>query len=176
MSDAEQSEFWAFTLASYPREGVQQSVIGLQDRRGADVNLLFFCCYIAARGSGRLRGEDLAAAEAAIEPWRRQVTLPLRALRDHIKGTEALWEIAGASEVRGKVLGAEIESERIAQGIIEAAAPRSPDDGPTAAERRGDARANLEAYLAFLSVQPDEEDLHALEVLLAGTFPQEGSA
>ena len=58
--------FWDFTLEVYARGRVQEAVIALQDRRGADVNLLFYCCYVAARGGGRLRREDLAQCDAII--------------------------------------------------------------------------------------------------------------
>ena len=170
MAETETSAFWSFTLESYGREGVQQAVIGLQDRRGADVNLLFFCCYMAASGRGRLQKAALSAAEVAIEPWRRQVTEPLRALRNHIKGTESLWSLAGAPEVRGKVLGAEIESERIAQGILESLAPAPTDGAKSLEARREDARASLEAYLQVLEVAPSDEDHQALATLLRGTL------
>ncbi len=175
MAGTEQSAFWDFTLESYPREGVQQAVIALQDKRGADVNLLFFCCYVAASGRGKLSRDDLAAADAALDPWRRQVTLPLRALRDAIKNTESLWSIPGTPEVRGKVLGAEIDSERIAQGILEGLAPAAPEGERSPAERRADALANLDAYLEVLSIAPDDDDRQALHWLLKGTFP-EGAA
>lgn len=170
-SETEPGAFWDFTLESYRREGVQQAVIALQDRRGADVNVLFFCCYVAAEGRGRLRPEDFAAAEAEIEPWRRQVTLPLRALRDRIKGTEALWSLPGAAEARGKVLGAEIESERVAQGLLERLIPAGDADRRAEQARLRDAVENLWGYLAFLTVEPDARDHEALGRLLWGTFP-----
>ena len=85
MAETESNAFWTFTLESYPsRGGPAGGDRACKTSRGADVNLLFFCCYVAderARPSGPMT--DFAAADAALEPWRRQVTLPLRALRDH---------------------------------------------------------------------------------------------
>ena len=89
--EADSDGFWPFTLAAYPKDGVQPGVIHLQDRHGADVNILFFCCFVGASGRGRLTGDDFARADAALGPWKRQVTEALRAIRDLIKSDAALW-------------------------------------------------------------------------------------
>jgi len=168
-------EFWEFTLESYPRDGVQASVIALQDRFGADVNVLFWCCYIGSVGGGRLTADDFSHADVALGPWRRDVTVRLREIRDHIKNTETLWGIPGAPDVRGKVLGAEIESERIAQGILEGLRPAGPET-LTATESLSDAGANLSAYFGYLSVDLDDEVRGLAHALLAGTFPGHADA
>jgi len=167
--------FWAFTLATYPREGVKEAVLRLQDRRGADVNLLLFCCWVAADGRGRLAAEALARADAAADAWRRAVTLRLRAVRDDIRGEADLWALEGAAAVREKVLAAEIESERVTQGLLERQAPEPRADAG-APERAADAAASLEAYVERLGFVPDAEDRRALETLLAAAFPDAGRA
>lgn len=163
---------WAFTLAAYTKEGVQAGVIHLQDRFGADVNILFFCCYLAASGRGRLAAEDFVRAAAALAPWKGQVTEALRAIRDLIKNDAALWSLPGAPDARGKVLGAEIESERVAQGILESLVR----ERPSGAAELTDAVANLKAYLGHLACVPDETGRAALIALLAATFGGERSA
>ena len=168
--EAKTSEFWDFTLQSYPRDRVQQSVIALQDRFGADVNILFLCCYAAASGRGRLSAESVAAADAALDPWREGVTLRLREIRDHIKNTDKLWSLPGAADVRGKVLGAEIESERIAQGILERLLSQNAEARPTN-ERLSDAGINLKLYLAYLGVELNDEVCALARALLEGTLP-----
>ena len=43
-------DFWRTSLELYAREGVSRALIALQDRRGADVNLLLYCCWTARSG------------------------------------------------------------------------------------------------------------------------------
>lgn len=165
----ETSEFWEFTLRSYPCAGVQPSVIALQDRFGADVNVLFWCCYVAAIGARRLTAEDFARADEVLDPWRKDVTVRLREIRDHIKNTASLWSIPGAAQTRGKVLGAEIESERIAQSILERLVSQGPETRAVAGGL-SDAGANLRVYLDYIGVDLDDEVRGLVRSLLAGTF------
>ncbi len=165
-SDQEDAgEFWRTTLELYAREGVSPALIALQDRRGADVNLMLYCCWTALSGRGRLDAAGLRRAEAAISGWRDEVTLPLRALRTHIKGSPERWALEGAPEVRRGVLQAEIASERVTQGILEGMAPAPA----RSAGGREDARASLETYFEVLGVEPDEGDRAHLATILANT-------
>ena len=157
-------DFWRTSLELYAREGVSRALIALQDRRGADVNLLLYCCWTARSGRGRLRTDDLIRAEAAIAGWRDDVTIPLRAIRTRIKESPTRWALEGASEVRRGVLETEIASERVTQGILERMAATPGDDFGG----EDDARANLLTYFEMLGLAPDEPDRADLETVLAG--------
>ena len=161
--EAEVGRFWRYSLELYAREGMPQALIALQDRRGADVNLLLYCCWTALSGQGRLSTEDLRRADEAIAGWRGDVTLPLRALRNRIKGNPERWALPRASEVRRQVLETEIASERVTQGILERMeiSPQGGEGGPD------DARASLFNYLQVIGVEPDELDRADLETVLA---------
>ena len=157
---------WHYSLDLYAKPGVSSALIGLQNRRGADVNLLLLCCFAATSGCGRLSGEELRRLDAAIKTWRDEVTRPLRKVRERIKGTTELWGLDGAADVRGQVLGAEIESERVCQGILQRLAPAP---GHTAGGRE-DASASIEAYFDLLGTELCDEDRGALEMLLDSAF------
>ena len=79
MSAAAES-FWDFSLALYGRPGVAPALIGLQDRRGLDVNMLLYCCWAGIERSALSR-DELTAVEALAEPWQAEVVRPLRALQ-----------------------------------------------------------------------------------------------
>ena len=162
-------ELWQYSLRVYAREGVSGALLALQDRCGADVNMLLYCCWIAATGRARLAEEDIQRADAAIERWRDAVTLPLRRIRDRIKSTPALWTQTGAAHTRGKVLAAELESECVCQEVLERLAPPAAATPDTVAKRRA-ATASLDAYLAFLGRSLDERDRRGVETLLDNAF------
>ncbi len=76
--------FWTFSLRFYQLPGVAESCIELQDRHGADVNLVLFALWAAASGH-QLDAEAIAAADRAARQWRETVTQPLRAARRALK-------------------------------------------------------------------------------------------
>lgn len=139
MPEAAQS-FWQFSLALYAAPGVAAACLVLQDRHGRDVNLALYCCWVGASGRGRLTAAGIAAADAALRPWRRRVVEPLRAARRSIKG------MAGAEALYDAVKAVELRAEQHAHGLLAAAAPAAQTDMPEA-ERRAAAAANLALYL-----------------------------
>lgn len=160
-------EFWRFSLDLYEKKGVARALLALQRRRGADVNLLLYCCWVAASGRGRLGGGDLGRAEATIAPWREAVTLPLRETRDRIGSDNARWRIDGAQGVRSRVLDAELASERVTQGLLE----RMAGEAGACTDAREDALANLlTCFEALLGVESDGEDRAHIDTLLARIF------
>jgi uncharacterized protein (TIGR02444 family) len=94
--------FWRWSLVTYPK--VEHILLDLQDRYGADVNLVLFCLWI-----GELTPEAVARAEAAVRPWRQEVVVPLRKIR------RALKQEREAGTLREHVKAAELEAERLAQ-------------------------------------------------------------
>ena len=50
MSDFLPHPFWNFSLELYAGDGVAEACLDLQERRGCDVNILLFCCWLGASG------------------------------------------------------------------------------------------------------------------------------
>ena len=80
MTRLDPGAFWEFSLAYYSRERVSAACLSLQNRRGADVNILLFCCWLATL-SLKVEQAGLHAAITAVEAWRRDVLEPLRSAR-----------------------------------------------------------------------------------------------
>jgi uncharacterized protein (TIGR02444 family) len=132
-------DFWRFSIAFYGRPGVAAACLDLQDRHGADVNLVLFACWVGIAGRGRLSAAALAQAENAAKPWREAVIAPLRAVRKYLKNDSQEIEFYKISKE------IELKAEHVAQDRLEALAP--PIRPADAATRRLDALANLAAYL-----------------------------
>src|SRR5208282_4389990 len=176
-------EFWDFSLAVYGREGVAAACLALQERHGADVNLLLFCCWHARSGRGALAGEGLRRTAAAVEPWHGQLVRGLRAVRVRLRrpsaplpqATDAL--LAELAEgLRKKVAAVELEAEHLEQLLLAAAAPPLPSERTPVplAKRASDAAGGASAYLALLGAPLDPADRSALLAVLAGVFPELG--
>ncbi len=164
------SAFWSFTLEVYGRQGVQPSVIHLQDDRGADVNLLFYAMWTASLGlpvfsHGKAR--DLAAA---VEPWRDTAIEPLRAVRTVLRGGVPNAPEDEIEALRKQVLKLEIESERVEQAIIEAATPEAQGREAGAASP-DDVAANLGTVMALNGAPLSSDNRSALRTIVVAACP-----
>lgn len=176
MSDFLPHPFWNFSLELYGAEGVAEACLDLQDRRGCDVNVLLFCCWLAASGRPTLTADRLRAILKASDAWQTDVVKPLRAIRRKLK--DGTW--AGAlpetvEAVRRRVADAELAAEHAEQleltNLYAAAADRAVhrDDPPE--KRMRAAVGNLGVYAVCLGVVPDEKDRIAVAALMRATFP-----
>ena len=159
--------FWGFSLATYLRPEVATVCLGLQDRHGVDVNMVLFCCWVGASGGGTLSGAEMDAALAAAGPWQRDVIVPLRSLRQDLKGSGKEGE-----KYRQQVAAAEIDAEHAEQLLISASWTRPPDLARNEDLWIGDACANLRRYFEVLDLTPDDRDRPDLAILLGGAFPR----
>ncbi|MFC7333345.1 TIGR02444 family protein [Rhodocista pekingensis] len=143
--DAPSPDLWRFSLAVYARPDVAPLCLALQDGHGADVNLLLWAAWLALVHGHTLTPGDLAAAEAAVAPWREGVVRPLRAVRRTLKAPEPPLP-AGAGALRERIKAAELEAERLQQQVL--------DGLPETRRPGGDPAAALAANLSLL-VPPD---------------------
>ena len=164
MTRLDPGAFWEFSLAYYSRERVAAACLSLQNRRGADVNVLLFCCWLATL-SLKVERAGLQAAIAAVEAWRRDVLEPLRSARRAV--ADKFPEIAKADRqsIKHGMLSVELECERVAQEKIALASTGvlAVEDGSTPLQL---ASAALETYLDLVVGAPDEQDAEDLKALL----------
>lgn len=76
--------FWRFSLRVYRAPGVEQACLALQDRCGADVNLMLLCGWLG-QGGKTLTRRHLRQAMGLVAPWQGAVIAPLRGARRAIK-------------------------------------------------------------------------------------------
>ena len=164
--------FWNFSLETYAAEGVAEACLDLQERRGCDVNVLLFCCWLGASGRPTLTADRLRAILVASEAWQAEVVKPLRAVRRLLKDRpwpEALPETVEAT--RRRVADAELAAEHAEQlKLASLYAPAADRDRPVEKRLRA-AVGNLGVYAVCLGVVPDAADRKAVVALMRATFP-----
>lgn len=84
---AAQESLWQFALALYRSEGVEETLIELQDGPGANVNIILWTCWLEQRGLA-LNATRLDEAEQAIASWDQSLVQPLRHLRRHSRSLD----------------------------------------------------------------------------------------
>jgi uncharacterized protein (TIGR02444 family) len=172
MSDFLPHPFWNFSLELYGGEGVAEACLDLQERRGCDVNVLLFCCWLGASGRPTLTAERLRTILKVSDVWQAEIVRPLREVRKLLKDrswASALPETVEAT--RRRVADAELAAEHAEQlKLAMLHAPLAERDRPVDKRLRA-AVGNLGVYAVCLGVTPDEKDRRAVAALVGATFP-----
>jgi uncharacterized protein (TIGR02444 family) len=172
MSDFLPHPFWNFSLELYAGEGVAEACLDLQERRGCDVNILLFCCWLGASGRPTLTAERLRAILKVSDVWQAEIVRPLRQVRRLLKDKpwlETLPETVDAA--RRRVSEAELAAEHAEQlKLVSLHAPPADRDRP-AEKRLRAAVGNLGVYALCLGVTPDDRDRRSVAALIAACFP-----
>jgi uncharacterized protein (TIGR02444 family) len=173
MSDFLPHPFWNFSLEIYNGEGVAEACLDLQDRRGCDVNILLFCCWLGASGRPTLTVERLRAILKVSDVWQAEIVRPLRGVRKLLKErpwSETLPETVDAA--RRRVADAELAAEHAEQiKLAGLYAPPADRDRPVE-QRLRSALGNLGVYAVCFGVVPDQADRKSVAALIAASFPQ----
>jgi uncharacterized protein (TIGR02444 family) len=172
MSDFLPHPVWNCSLEIYAGDGVAEACLDLQDRRGCDVNILLFCCWLGASGRPTLTAERLRAILKVSDVWQAEIVRPLRQVRRLLKDKpwdEALPETVDAT--RRRVADAELAAEH-AEQLKLASLYNPPADRDRPVEKRLRAAVgNLGVYAVCLGVVPDARDRADVVALMMATFP-----
>lgn len=114
-------DFWDFSLAVYRQPGVPEECLALQERLGADVNLLLLCAYLGVKKNALLDSDDIEAAITASTAWHVDIVRNLRAARQALKP----WEEGrdkdlqdSSRALRSAVKKLELDAERIEHDLL----------------------------------------------------------
>lgn len=122
--------FWDYAVKVYERAAVREHCLALQETNRADVNILLFLCWRAAKGAPPPDTGLLTAMMAAMAPVKDTAIEPLRRLRRTLRaalpgetpGMTPLREV-----LRQHVLTAEIAAEAVGQMVLYGGFPLSHD-------------------------------------------------
>ena len=127
-----QRGFWTFSTRLYAAPGVKQACLALQDRFGADVNLVLFCLWTVLDDT-----QWQAALRVSSEHQAR--IAPIRARRNAVPRTDP---------ARPGLLAEELDAEKAEQKALEALVDHTPPDSETG-------QAQLRRYATALGVDAD---------------------
>jgi uncharacterized protein (TIGR02444 family) len=153
---------WRYSLRLYRRPGVAAACIALQDRLGVDVNLLFFCLWMARSGRN-LTPATLRLAAGLARVWTTNVVGPLRGTRRFLKPLEL-------PKLRGAVATVELAAERAEQDLLFRLAPPAPKVLPR--DAAGRALENLARYAAYWRKVPRAVDRRDVLRIVRAAFSE----
>ncbi len=137
-ADANRHPFWQFSLRAYARPGVAAACLGLQESRGADVNVVLLTVWLASQGR-RLDAATLDRVRAVSRRWQADVVGPVRAARRAAK--------AMAPGLYAQLKATELACEQAEQLALAALVADLPTAAVTASDRVQLATAGLRACL-----------------------------
>jgi uncharacterized protein (TIGR02444 family) len=121
---------WSWSCDRYARAGVADACLDLQDRLGAEVNLLLLACWLAEQGRWLAPGPAARAGNAAIA-WQIAVVRPLRETRRMLKRLQAEApepRRSALDRLRRSVAADELEAERLEQMELQRLVADCPAD------------------------------------------------
>lgn len=154
---------WRFSLALYGAPGVAEACLGLQDRHGADVNVVLLILWRAVQGR-EVPEPAMKAVLAVSRDWQAQVVGPVRAARRSAR--RAMAASPAAADLYPRLKQAELACEHAEQMALAALLPQ---DAATGGGARADGRLaeiGLRAYMASLPGAPPEAEEEWLAVLV----------
>ncbi|MBT5667313.1 MAG: TIGR02444 family protein [Rhodospirillaceae bacterium] len=156
--------FWDFSLAVYAVDGVSDACLRLQDKRGFDVNLLLFSCWVGLSRNTALSEADWLDLIESTQMWRDEVIGPLRSARRALKTARLEGAANDHDELRRAVQRIELDCERAQQDFLasKVAAPSAPGGG-AAGDR---AFGNLKTLTAAMGLSLDDSDHINLQHIL----------
>lgn len=149
------SPFWRFSLRTYRAAGVQEACLALQERCGADVNLLLFCGWTGRQGR-LLDEQELRSAIDCVGAWQSEIIAPLRRARRAMKQPAGELAAALAPPLRRRLALIELDLERAEQALLADLYPRWSTVAPVQAQQA--IAANLAGYLAKLAAPLQAQD------------------
>ncbi|WP_279243512.1 TIGR02444 family protein [Candidatus Litorirhabdus singularis] len=107
----ETNPFWRFSQLAWTVADVASFCLQLQEQHDCDVNMVLWVGWRSAQGVP-IDLADLEQLQTLVEPWRQQVILPLRMVR------QGLPKEPDQAALRENLLTAELEAERFQQTLI----------------------------------------------------------
>lgn len=120
MAGLPEGPFWRFSVAFYARPGVAEACLALQDRAGADVNLVLLALWLGARGH-RLDGATGRRLARLARGWQRAMVTPLRQVRRRLKAATGLPWPEPVAALRRDLAAVELALEQVEQSLLEGA-------------------------------------------------------
>lgn len=173
---AKGNPLWDFVTWAYAEPGVDKACLALQNRLGADVNMVLFCAWLAYRGTGTSHlARYLGAALKLSREWQRNLVEPLRSCRENLKGVIETSSFVGndrvaASALRERIKQCELDMEQLQTLAFYSLVTDGADEGMarSPAEQKDDALNNLTVYFAATGVKLDPlGQTHVMRILTA---------
>lgn len=117
---------WEYSNRIWHLPGIEPLLVDLQDRFGADINLLLACFWLAAE-QRRLTEDYAKQAQQQSQPWLRNCIAPLRGVRRYLGQQQEGYQL-----LRERVAALELEAERLQQEALYSLLEPCPTASPGA--------------------------------------------
>lgn len=160
--------FWNFSIKVYRQPFVEACLLGLQEERGLNVNVILYCFWYSVIDQGRISKRDLRLILINIQPWHERIVLSLRRIRQKVKQTEH----KGLSGLYQEVLNQELASEQIEQLIIFESFVLQPKSMRNHIQKIVDVCKNVATYCQLANLFLDRRDCENISQILQAIFPK----
>ena len=165
--------FGNFAVRMYRCEGVHEACLALRDERGADVNVLLFCCWMGAT-RGEFEIETLDKVLKFSHAWADRVVRPLRSVRSWMKNEGCLdpdIPVERCMSLRERIKKVELEAEQMQEIVMESLVKTIPEATLGVTSQARAAMLNLRRYCEAEGIDWDHATQIHLDVILQAAIP-----
>jgi uncharacterized protein (TIGR02444 family) len=165
--------FLNFAVRAYRCEGIPKICLALQDERGADVNVLLFCCWMGAT-RGELESKTLNMVLEFSHSWADRVVRPLRKVRTWMKlegCTHPTMPVESCMNLRERIKKVELEAEQLQENVMQSLVDSIPVVTLSVSEQTRAAALNLRRYCEAEGIDWDKPTQTQLDTILRAAVP-----
>ncbi len=165
--------FWDFSVRSYRTDGVPAACLELQNKSGADVNALLFCCWLGAT-RGEIQTDTYNTVMTFSNNWADHVVRPLRSVRSWMKTSgcsDPLLPEETCMALRERIKRVEFESEQLQENVMQSMVESIPLASLSNSEQIRAAVFNLQHYCLAENIPWDHTTQTRLSLILQAAFP-----
>lgn len=169
----EHEGFWDFSVRTYSTDGVADACLDLQNNHGADVNMLLYCCWIAAR-LGQFDNVLFGKASKFSMSWADNVVGPLRSARIWMKHRGCAADFVptdACMRLREEIKSIELACEKMQQQTLESLASLQRAQSGSSARLLRDVIANLRRYSEHCGFGVSEDVRRCFTAIILAAFP-----
>jgi uncharacterized protein (TIGR02444 family) len=166
--------FLNFAVRTYGCEGIPEACLALQNERGADVNVLLFCCWMGAT-RGEFEIETLDKVLEFSRVWADRVVRPLRSVRIWMKNQGCSAPdipVERCMKLRERIKKVELGAELMQEIVMESLVDTIPEVTLSVAEQARTAMLNLRCYCEAEGIDWDHETQMHLDAILRVAIPR----
>lgn len=116
-----QKSFWNFSMQLYDNPSIDEACSILQDRYQLNINLVFFCCWLANENFRTLTPEEFESLIKRITPWNRRVIFGLAVLlrlAKRLRSRKAFQQMNDFLPVEKEILDNKRYADKIEQSLM----------------------------------------------------------
>jgi uncharacterized protein (TIGR02444 family) len=150
---------WSFSVKLYAKPKIEEACVCLHEKYQINLNLLFFCCWLADEQYSPLNEKHIKKIIKKILPWHTRIIKPLRKLHKTFNKNQQNKKL---KKLNRDFVSSELLAEQIEQSLIIQATKILEKQLDTDCNKTNTALSNIFTYLKYQNINLHKNDLEKI--------------